>query len=88
MIIMTIMPKYQIGDYPPESHVWDDGDYTDDTLNGTCGIDRRSKFRDCDYNGYSGNRILIIAGNNAHEGTDVGEIVIYNAIVVDIINID
>jgi hypothetical protein len=75
-----------INDILPESHVWDDGNYTDATLNGTCGININAKFYPEENAGYSGNRILVIAGNYAEDGQDIGEIIIRDAKVIDILN--
>lgn len=76
----------QIGDTLPESYVWDDGEWTSEKLNGTCGIYIKARIAPVTYSGYSGDRILVIAGDNAEGGQDDGEIIIQNAKVIQIIN--
>lgn len=70
-----------IGDTLPPSYVWDDGECTDQQLDGTCAIDLRESNADAlikSY-GYAGEPI-IIAGFYASHGEDRGEIIIRDAV--------
>ena len=65
------------------SKVWIDGEETDEDLCGICTtkVDSLAKLP---YE-YIGNHVAIICGNEAEYGTDVGEIIIRDAIVSAII---
>ena len=74
----------QVGESLPPSYRWEDGERTDDTLSGTCGLDIshcRAARPDRGI-GYSGDRVLVIAGNAVEYGEDDGELIIPNAVVV------
>ena len=67
--------------------VWEDGNSSEETLDGTCAISAKDKFKNPrETSGYSGDRILVIGGNEAEYGQDECEIVIKNAIVIEIVN--
>ena len=79
---------YKVGDFAADSRVWDDGNATDDTLDGTScigvninNIDKSVKL----VNSYYGNRVYIVAGNVMEYGEDAGEYIIQNAKVIAII---
>jgi len=76
-----------VGDTLPHSYRWDDGEQTDEVLNGTCAIKVGARLKSCDHEGYAGNRVMIIAGNCMEWGEDAGEIIIQDAEIIDIIDI-
>lgn len=80
----------KIGDILPTSFVWDNGEQTDEELNGTCCLDIDQLWdikNPSNHNGYYGDRVLIIGGNSVEYGNDPYEIIIKDAEVLDIINI-
>lgn len=65
------------------SHVWVDGEETEDTLDGVCGQDVNTIDR---YNNvYYGEHVAIIAGNDYTYGEDAGEVIISDAVVIAIL---
>ena len=75
--------SFELGSINHLSHVWVDGEDTGDELDGICAQDVRTIER---YdNGYFGNHIAIIAGNSYSYGEDAGEVVVEDAIVVEIL---
>lgn len=64
------------------SHVWVDGEETDETLDGVCGQDITTIDR---YNhNYCGSHVALVAGNDYTYGEDAGEIIISDAVVIAI----
>nr|DAL05590.1 MAG TPA: hypothetical protein [Caudoviricetes sp.] len=64
------------------SYVWIDGEPTDEELDGTCAV----MLKDAELaKGYFGDHIAIIGGNNMEYGEDLGEIIIKNAEVMEVI---
>lgn len=68
------------GDTLPNSHTWEDGEYTDVELDGTSCIDNgeHGTF----LGEYFGDKALIIGGDFATWGDDPGERLIQNAVVL------
>ena len=74
--------SFELGVIDHLSHIWDDGDDTEEELNGICAINVRDLELACEY---YGDHVAIIAGNSATYGEDVGEIIIEDAVVAAII---
>mgnify|MGYP000441013560 CR=1 FL=1 len=87
------------GDILPASQVWEDGDMTDETLEGTSAIrireiDEKSILEALKLLGamgkngpngyYFGSRVVLIKGESIGVGEDIGEVIIENAEVVGI----
>lgn len=73
---------FEMGALNHNSHIWDDGDDTGEELDGVCAISRdmlRYAFQ------YYGDHIAIIGGDYGESGEDVGEIIIRDAEVLEII---
>lgn len=73
----------KIGDTLEPSHVWDNGEYTDDLQNGTACIDPKQLSS---AQKYYGDRVLVIASDSREWGNDPGEMILRDAKVIDIIN--
>ena len=82
-------PDVKIGDEIANSHVWIDGERTDEELPGVsalavvwCGerINRRGVADD-----YRGGVIVVVASDHAEWGEDVGEIVLRRGVVLAVI---
>lgn len=72
-----------VGQFAPDSRVWDDGEPTNDTINGACAVtidDNGNARTGSGY--YFGDHISLIAGNMAERGRDKNEIIIRNAYVI------
>ena len=74
---------FSLGPIDHYSKVWIDGDETDKELDGICGI--KVDFIDLIQGEYLGEYAALIAGNSAEYGEDVGEVIISNAEVIEII---
>ena len=74
-------PEFQLGEIDHLSHVWVDGDETDEELDGicVCKIDRLGREN------YFGDHVAIICGNEATYGEDDGELIISDPVVAAII---
>ena len=79
--------SYKIGDIVRPSRVWVDGEPSDEYLNGACAIsiDKLAYAYD-GYEGYIGDTILVLGSNNAEGGNDPGEIVMIDAVVLDVVD--
>jgi hypothetical protein len=64
----------------PPSRRWEDGDPTNDILDGTSCL--RINKLDRDYGGYNGNQIYAVSGRSLYEGEDPGELIIEDATIV------
>jgi len=73
---------FELGGLNHRSSVWVDGDETGELLDGLCAIDYRHLHN---AQSYYGDHMAIIAGNRATWGDDPGEIIIEDAVVVEII---
>jgi len=67
------------------SYVWDDGNQMDEQLEGVCAIDVNKALELEGYGGYDGNVAVVIESEEWDAGEDFGEIVMREAIVIDII---
>lgn len=64
------------------SFVWIDGEMTDEELDGTCAV----KLEDAELaKGYFGDHVAIIVGDSYSYGQDLGEIIIRNAEVWEVV---
>ena len=84
--------EYKIGDYANKSRIWDDGNPTENTLNGTSciGMPSNASLEDIERaiktaGIYYGTSCYLIAGNSMEFGEDAGEYIIQGAEVVEII---
>ena len=79
----------QPGEYCRPSQRWEDGECTDDVLSGTSAIDARMLLG---YRGaptsYYGDRVLVITGSDQVRGEDDCEVVINDAIVLEVVDIN
>ncbi len=67
------------------SHVWVDGEMTDDMLDGVCAVSVKLAARyKLSFGAYVGSTILILGSNRADSGEDDGEIIMYAPTVLDI----
>lgn len=88
-----------VGDILPESRIWQDGNVTDDTLDGTSAVEIRrnsldgvlAAIRDAGAHGkpgrngyYPGSRVVLVKGDRIGSGEDVGEVILRDAEVVGI----
>ena len=71
-----------------KSYVWDDGNITDEELNGICAIEIQVARKLIDYGGYQGKYAYILGSDYCTKGNDVGEIIMKDAIVLDVIIVD
>ena len=81
-------PEFELGEIDHKSHVWVDGDETDEELDGVCGI--RSDMAERVFNSsfscvYPGEHVAIIAGNCYTGGEDRGEVIIEDPVVVEVL---
>lgn len=81
-------PEFELGEMGHKSHVWVDGDETDEELDGVCGI--RSNMAESVFNSffsyvYPGKHVAIIAGNRYTCGEDRGEVIIEDPVVVEVL---
>lgn len=72
----------KVGDALAPSYRWEEGDYTNERLNGTSAIGMNEKIDPVPYNGYIGRRIQVIGGDYQEWGEDRGEVVIPDAEVL------
>lgn len=81
-------PPFSLGEINHVSHVWVDGEETEEELNGICGIcsEYAEKVFGSPFSGgYFGDHAAIIAGNHYELGEDFGEVIISDPVVVEII---
>lgn len=74
---------FEPGAISHHSHVWVDGEDTGEELDGICAQDIRTVGKV--NNGYIGAHIAVIAGNQYTYGADIGELIIEDAVVVEIL---
>ena len=73
---------FELGAIDHVSSVWVDGEETDEELDGICAI----RAKDVDKSDtYFGDHVAIIAGNRYTYGEDIGEVIIEDAEVVEIL---
>lgn len=77
---------FELGELDHCSKVWDDGDETDEELDGVC-ITMDAYIDDCVSGDlqYYGDHVAVIAGNRFDYGEDYGEAVVKDPIVVEIL---
>lgn len=68
-----------------KSYVWDDGNQTDELLNGICAINAKTAKRLNFIGGYMGRHILVLGCDYVEYGNDSEEIIMNNPIVLDIL---
>lgn len=73
--------EFQLGKMDHVSKVWIDGHETEEELSGVCA----TMADDITANDYFGEHAAIIAGYSMEYGVDIGEIIIADPVVVDII---
>jgi hypothetical protein len=84
--VRVIGEQLKPGDTPPNSYRWEDGNETDEELDGACCIDLRdgaasvARLNEAGY--YYGGHAYIIAGNAALCGEDPMELVISDSVVI------
>lgn len=67
------------------SHIWDDGEDTEEELDGVCAMNLRAlDMIICEYYGET---ILVLGSDDAEYGDDLGEIVMRDAKVLAVINL-
>ena len=74
---------FDLGEMDHQSHVWVDGDETDELLPGVSAQD--IKTIDKYTNEYFGAYVAIVAGNEYEYGEDAGEIIIPDPVVVAVL---
>ena len=87
--------KAVVGEKLENSKIWIDGDATEDEESGVCALDVFNMVEnECtideiiesvDCYSYGTGSVVLIAGNDMYYGDDTDEIIIKNAIVVDIV---
>ena len=84
--IRTQEVPFELGEMTHESKVWVDGDETEDTVGGVSATDCNSGAVKNHTNGYYyGKYTAIVCGNDFEHGEDDGEIILKDAVVVEII---
>lgn len=74
--------EFTEGEILDNSFVWIDGEMTDEELNGTCAI----MLKDAKLaNSYFGDHVAIIGSDNMEYGQDLGEIILRDAEVLEVI---
>ena len=74
--------EFSEGEILDNSFVWVDGKMTDEELDGTCAV----KLEDVDLaKGYFGDHVAIIGSNSMEYGQDLGEIILRDAEVLEVI---
>lgn len=74
--------EFKEGEILDNSFVWVDGEMTDEELDGTCAV----KLEDAQLaNGYFGNHVAIIGSDSMEYGQDLGEIILRDAEVLEVL---
>ena len=74
--------EFTEGEILDNSFVWIDGEMTDEELDGTCAV----KLEDAELaKGYFGEHVAIIVGESFTYGEDLGEIIIRDAEVLEVL---
>lgn len=74
--------EFELGEISHVSKVWIDGEETDEELNGVCVVDIR-EIENAD--SYFGSHAAIICSDSATRGEDLGELILEDAVVVEIV---
>lgn len=88
--IRTQEETFELGSIEHVSSVWDDGEETGETLTGISVTDINSNMiimhsDEHGLNYYYGKHLAVICGNSAEYGADEGELIIEDAVVVEIL---
>lgn len=74
--------EFEEGEILDNSFVWVDGEITDEELDGTCAI----MLKDANLaNAYHGSHVAIIGSDSMEYGQDLGEIILRDAEVLEVI---
>ena len=74
--------EFTKGEILDNSFVWVDGEITDEEVDGTCAV----KLEDAELaKGYFGDHVAIIGGDYMEYGQDLGEIIIRDAEVLEVL---
>lgn len=73
---------FELGEMEHRSAVWEDGEATEETLDGVCVV-KHDKLAEAQ--GYYGNHVAIVVGNRYTYGEDPGEIIIEDPVVVEVL---
>ena len=85
--VRTQYEPFELGPIDHRSRVWVNDCETDEELNGICATDIKSKAVYMHCSGiYSGTHIAIIGGNCAEYGQDDGELIIKDAVALEILS--
>lgn len=74
---------FEMGEIDHVSHVWIDGEETEEELAGICAQDVETL--DSCKNEYFGDHVAVVAGNDYEYGEDAGELIIRDPVVVAIL---
>jgi hypothetical protein len=84
--------KFEIGQMLPNSFIWDDGEKTDEELGGTCAVrlydywtEKYNDGAEKQANEYPFDNLYLIASKSAQEGNDRNELIMYEAVVVEVL---
>ena len=83
--IRTQEEPFELGPIDHLSHVWVDGDDTGEELDGICGTTVEGVEQHIGPYGYIGDHMAIIAGNSYEYGEDAHEVIIRDAVVVEVL---
>jgi hypothetical protein len=95
LAVRTQEVPFELGKMDYTSHVWIDGDDTGKSINGVCATNIKSdavimhaanKKNNYRYGYYFGDYVAIIGGNNYKYGKDKGEVIIKDAVVLEILS--
>ena len=83
--VRTQEEPFELGAIDHLSHVWVDGDDTGEELDGICGTMAAGVEQHIGPYGYIGDHMAIIAGNSYEYGEDAHEVIIRDAVVVEVL---
>jgi len=80
----------QVGDTAPNSYCWDDGEWTDEELDGACCISLKKVENAALWSrmAYSGRRVWLIGSDYAQGGVDAGELIMSDAEILAVFDVD
>ncbi len=67
------------------SKVWVDGEETDEELNGVCAINAKTTQYLSKWGGYSGKVVIVIGSDYAQDGQDEEELIMKDAVILEVI---
>lgn len=74
--------SFKLGDLDHVSHIWEDGIDTGEELSGVCVLSAQYAHLAIDY---FGKHAAIIGGNSAEYGEDIGELIVSDPIVLEVL---